>query len=217
MPEAMKGFVARFYAFAIKRISLLRDAHSKVADDILKKLASGTVLDLGTGPGYLPIKIATRNPSLEVIGLDLSQDMIRMARTNADRADAESVELFVGDVAEIGMRNESVDVAVATLSFHHWANPAKAFEELFRVLKTGGEVWIYEIDSDLTPQSEEWMKRNYNIITREVARLVIKIVSGHTITVEHAKEILGNQKSRFAHSKAEQLEPLMIKMTLTKK
>ena len=61
------------------------------------------------------------------------------------------------------------------------------------------------------------MKKRYNIITRKVARLVIKMVSGHTITVEDAKEILRNQKSRFASSKVEQFEPLRIKMTLTKK
>lgn len=217
MPEAIKGFAARFYAFATKRIALLRDVQTKVADDILERVESGTVLDVGTGPGYLPIKVAIRNPSLEIIGFDLSLDMIRMARTGAKEADADSVELLVGDVAKIGMRKESVDLAVATMSFHHWANPAESFDELSRVLKVGGEVWIYEIDRNLTAQSEEWMKRNYNMITRRVARLVIKIVSGHTITVERAEETLRDQRSRFTYAKVEQLEPLMIKMTLTKK
>jgi ubiquinone/menaquinone biosynthesis C-methylase UbiE len=37
------------------------------------------------------------------------------------------------------------------LSFHHWANPAAAFEELFRIVKMSGEVWIYELDAELTP------------------------------------------------------------------
>jgi ubiquinone/menaquinone biosynthesis C-methylase UbiE len=217
MPEAIKGFAARFYAFATKRVSLLRDFQRKVADDVLKEVESGTVLDVGTGPGHLLIEIASGNPSLEVVGLDVSRDMVRIARTNASGADAEKVELLLGDVAEIGMRNESVDLAVATLSFHHWANPDKAFEELPRVLKGGAEVWIYEVNSDLTPQSEDWMKKNHDIITRKIAPLVIRMLGGHSITVEHAKEILRCQKSIFARSEVEQLEPLLIKMTLTKK
>jgi ubiquinone/menaquinone biosynthesis C-methylase UbiE len=119
---------------------LLRDFQRSVADDVLKKVASGTVIDLGTGPGYLPIKIASGNPTLEVVGLDVSRDMIRIAHANARKADAENVQLLVGDAEEICMQSESVDLAVATLSFHHWANTAKAFEELSRVLKGGGEV-----------------------------------------------------------------------------
>jgi len=182
----------------------------------LKKVASGTVLDVGTGPGHLLTNIALGNPSLDVVGLDVSRAMMRIAHSNAKGADTKNVQLIIGDAAEISMRNESVDLVVATLSFHHWANPAKAFEELFRVLKGGGEVWLYEVNRQLTTQSEEWMKKRYNIITRKVARLVIKMLGGHLITVERAKEILRDQKNRFANFKVEKLEPLMIKMTLTK-
>lgn len=188
-----------------------------MTDDIVKKVVSGTVIDLGTGPGHLPIRIVSGNPTLEVVGLDVSRDMIRLARANARGAHADCVQLMVGDVAEIGLRNESIDLAVAMLSFHHWPNPPKAFEELLRVLKSGGEAWIYEVDSDMTPQTEEWMKNKYNVITRKVARLVIKTLSGHSITKEHAKEIIRDHGSKFAHSEVGQLEPLLIKMTFTKK
>jgi len=128
----------------------------------------------------------------------------------------ENVQVLVGDVAEIGMQNESVDLAVATLSFHHWLKPAKAFEELHRVLKSGGEVWIYEVNSDLTPQSETWMKTKYNPIIRKVAPLVVRMLCRHSITVENAQAILRDKKNRFAHVKVEQLEPLLVKMILTK-
>jgi methylase of polypeptide subunit release factors len=76
-------------------------------------------LDAGTGPGHLPTGIAIKNPSLEVVGLAVSRDMIKIAHANAKRAHAENVHVFVGDGAEIGMPSESVDLAVATLSFHH--------------------------------------------------------------------------------------------------
>jgi ubiquinone/menaquinone biosynthesis C-methylase UbiE len=103
------------------------------------------------------------------------------------------------------------------LIFHHWIDSAKAFEELSRVLKSEGEFWIQEADGDLTPESDEWMKKKYNMIMRKLARLVMRIVSSHSITIEHAREILRGQKEGFAHVKVEQLEPLLVKMTLTKK
>jgi ubiquinone/menaquinone biosynthesis C-methylase UbiE len=215
MPEAFKGFAARLYAFATSRISLFRDFNVAVADDILKKVASGTVVDVGTGPGHLLTKIAISNPSLEVVGIDVSRDMVKIARANARRADAGNVQLPIGDVAEIGMQNESVDLAVATLSFHHWSNPTEALEELYRILKSG-EVWMYEVDSDLTLQSETWMKSRYNIIIRKVVRLVVRMLSGHSITVENAKAILRDRKNRFAYAKVERLEPLLVKMILIK-
>lgn len=195
---------------------MFRDFNVAVAGDILKKVASGTVLDVGTGPGHLLIEIAIRNLSLEVVGMDVSRDMIKIARANAWETDAKNVQLLVGDAAEIGMQNESVDLAVATLSFHHWSNPAKALEELYRVLKSGGEVWMYEVDSDLTSQSETWMKSKYNVIIRKVVRLVVRMLSGHSITVEHAKSILRDKKNTFAYARVERLEPLLVKMILIK-
>ena len=192
------------------------DFQNSVADDVLKKMTAGTVLDVGTGPGHLLIKIARGNPSLEVIGLDVSRDMVKIAKANA-RAASEGMRLLVGDVAEIGMKTESVDLVVATLSFHHWPSPGRAFEEFFRVLKTGGEVWIFEVNRDMTPQSEEWMKKKYKLFTRKAVGLGIKILCRHTITVVNAEEILRNQKSRFDQYKIDQIEPMLIKITLTKK
>jgi ubiquinone/menaquinone biosynthesis C-methylase UbiE len=82
MPE-MFSARASLYEFATRRISLFSDFKAAVADEILKKVTSGTVLDVGTGPAHLPIKIADRNLSLEIVGLDVSRDMIKIARVNA--------------------------------------------------------------------------------------------------------------------------------------
>lgn len=152
---------------------MFRDFNVAVADDILKKVASGTVLDVGTGPGHLLTNIATRDTSLEVVGIDVSRDMVKIARANARRADAENVQFLVGDAAEIGMQNESADLAVATLSFQHWSNPARALGELYRVLKSR-EVWMYEVDSDLTLQSNDSKVANKDLSSQlERAHLVL--------------------------------------------
>jgi len=211
------GFGASLYAFATRSISLFKDINATVANEILDRVASGTILDVGTGQGYLPTCIAIKNPSLEVVGLDVSRDMTKIAQTNAKRAHVENVHVLVGDASEIGMPNESVDIAVATLSFHHLSNPAKSLEELYRVLKSAGEVWIHEVNSDITPQSEAWMKGRYSTVTRKVARSVMSLLNRHTMTAEHAAAILRDHKNRFADAKVGQLEPLLVKIILVKK
>jgi ubiquinone/menaquinone biosynthesis C-methylase UbiE len=217
MPDLFKGLGAHVYAFATRRISVFRDIDAAIANEVFLQLAFGTVLDVGAGPGYLSTSIAVKNPSLEVVGLDVSRDMSKIARASARRAHVNNLHVLTGDAAEIGMPNESVDIAVATLTFHHLSNQSKAFEELHRVLKTEGQVWIYEVNCDLTPQSETWMKGRYNIVSIKVARSVMKMLSKHTITAEHATVIATEHKNRFGEARVEQLEPLLVKIVLVKK
>ncbi len=209
----MEGFAAKLYAFGAMRSQLVGDFHNMAAEEVLNRFSVGSVLDVGTGPGYLPIKIAFRNQLLRMVGLDLAEDMIKIAQRNVERAGLENVGLLVGSVIGIGMTDESLDLAVATMSFHHWAEPIRGLAELHRILKHGGEVWIYELDGHPTPQSEAWMKKNYNMIQRMVIRMERRHSS---ITVEHAEEILASLNNKFKQYKVEQLEPPIIKMTLIK-
>ncbi|MGD2127211.1 MAG: class I SAM-dependent methyltransferase, partial [Desulfobacteraceae bacterium] len=54
-----------------------------VAQEVTSFLKQGVILDLGTGPGYLPIEIVKRSPSIRVDGIDLSSRLIKMAQANA--------------------------------------------------------------------------------------------------------------------------------------
>jgi len=209
----IEGLASKVYAFATKRSRFIRDIHSMVAEEALKKVSAGVILDVGTGPGYLPIKMASENPHLRVIGIDVSDDMVRIARRNVEKAGLENVEVLAEDVVNISLIDESVDLALATMSLHHWLDPVKALNELHRVLKHGCELWIYEVDRHPTLQSEGWMKRRYNIILR----LIIDVVRRHSsITVEHAESILGDLDDRFAQHRVGRLEPPLIKMVLSK-
>jgi len=60
------------------------------------------------------------------------------------------------------------------------------------------------------------MKENYKPIMRTVVRQAIKIVSGHSITVEHAEKVLIDQKRNFTQARFERLKPPLIKMILSK-
>ena len=106
------------------------------------------MLDVGTGPGTLPLLIAAQVPHLSVAGVDLSAEMIDRATAAADlRATpgASPISFQIADVAHLPFDDESVDLVVSTISMHHWADPAAGLREIVRVLRPGARAWIYDV------------------------------------------------------------------------
>jgi len=75
--EQIPGPSAIFYNIFIKR--LLSKPELKIAEDIVYKIKQGTLIDLGSGTGYLSIEIAKRMPKLQIYGIDLSRKMVQIA------------------------------------------------------------------------------------------------------------------------------------------
>jgi ubiquinone/menaquinone biosynthesis C-methylase UbiE len=134
-PEHYDRFATRFE----------RRLRNRIAADVaaLRLPAGAHVLDVGTGPGRLPVEIARRNPQVWVTGLDVSPRMIEAARAAIEPG--QQVIAEVGDVGRLPYRDGSVDLVVSTLSQHHWPDPAAALAELSRVLAPGGRIWIYDL------------------------------------------------------------------------
>ncbi|RKZ83528.1 MAG: hypothetical protein DRQ39_09390 [Gammaproteobacteria bacterium] len=65
---------------------MIESYYGPMAETILSSLPKGIVLDLGTGPGYLPIEMMKRSQPIKVVGIDLSRRLIHMARANASMA-----------------------------------------------------------------------------------------------------------------------------------
>jgi ubiquinone/menaquinone biosynthesis C-methylase UbiE len=105
----------------------------------------GTLLDIGCGPGYLAAEIARRYPALDVIGLDISPDMLKLAARNLPSG---RVKLLLGDAAALPLENESVDSVVSSASLHHWEDVPAAFNEIYRVLRPGGRFLIMDLRRD---------------------------------------------------------------------
>jgi len=131
---------------------LLRPLYRRVADDVtaLPELVAtseiSAVLEIGSGPGELALEIARRLPGGEVVGIDLAEAMIDRAveRARAERLDGR-VRFILADGATLPLADGSFDVAVSTLSLHHWADPAIVFAEIARVLRPGGVALIYDL------------------------------------------------------------------------
>jgi len=116
-----------------------------LAEEIVLTLEAGRLLDLGTGPGHLPIEIVKRAPSIWVDGIDLSRSLIRRARSNASRAGvAERLHFQVGNASRLRSADQSYDMVISTGMLHTLKDPVKVLRECNRVLRPGGKAWIFD-------------------------------------------------------------------------
>lgn len=133
------------HIYDVVMVRLTRRLYQRVIADIAPVLSEGKVLDAGTGPGTLARDIARRQPGLQVYGIDLSEDMIGLAREHARREQLEErVHFDIGNIAQMPYPDHSFDLVVSTISMHHWYEIEQPLRDLYRVLRPGGRLWIYD-------------------------------------------------------------------------
>jgi ubiquinone/menaquinone biosynthesis C-methylase UbiE len=120
--------------------------HKRVAEDVAAAAPTGAVvLDAGCGSGRLAALIARRRPDLQVRGVDLEPGMVEVAARRAEQENlADRVHFTVADLADLPLPDDSVDLIVSTASMHHWADAGAVIASLGRVLRPGGQMWIYD-------------------------------------------------------------------------
>jgi ubiquinone/menaquinone biosynthesis C-methylase UbiE len=125
---------------------VLRRLHRRALEDAVAAAPrGGHVLDVGCGPGRLAVALAVRRPDLTVHAIDISPDMVAVAgRRAAEAGVSDRMRIERADVSALPFADGSIDLAVSTVSFHHWSDVAGAARELTRVVRPGGPIWIYD-------------------------------------------------------------------------
>ncbi len=127
-----------------------------------------TVLDLGSGGGIDVLLSARRvGPAGKAYGLDMTDEMLNLARDNAAKADATNAEFLNGHIESIPLPGESVDVIISNCVINLSANKAAVLAESYRVLRPGGRFGVSDIlaEDHLTAADRAERGRHVGCIT----------------------------------------------------
>ena len=117
--------------------------HLPITVPVLEKMrlsATDNVLDVGCGSGWLSRRIGRLVPEGRVVGMDISDEMVRVARRTS--AEHDNVLFITGEVSEIPWEANFFTHAISVESAYYWPNPAAGVKEIHRVLRPAGKAWI---------------------------------------------------------------------------
>jgi len=165
IPERIPWFAAHLYDQIAH--SAVETYYKEVAEHVIVHASRGLVLDVGTGPGYLPIEIAKRAPRIKVVGIDSSKALVGIARLNGEKEGVSDQVRFVKCHGNrLPFEDDSYDLVISTGSLHAWKHPVLVINECFRVLKTGCEAWLLDPAHIITKDAQQLLGRGLKTVDR---------------------------------------------------
>lgn len=104
------------------------------------------VLDLGSGAGFDAFLAAKKvGKTGKVIGIDMTEEMIKKAKANANKYNYKNVDFKLGDIEDIPLNDNSVDIIISNCVINLAPDKDRVFSEAFRVLKENGKMFVSDI------------------------------------------------------------------------
>ena len=140
----------------------------------LATIKSGdTVIDLGSGAGFDAFLCAPLvGPGGKVIGVDLSDEMLKLARRNASEDQYQNIEFVKGDIEQVPLKDGIADLVISNCVINLSLDKGAVFKEAYRLLKEDGEISISDI-----------------VLEQELPAFIKDSMAGHIACVSGAEEL----------------------------
>ncbi|HTV81938.1 MAG TPA: class I SAM-dependent methyltransferase [Acidobacteriaceae bacterium] len=187
--RGIEGRMATWYAANTgKSMQPFQELARRIAGQIPE---GGRVLEVAPGPGYLAIELA-RLGRFHITGLDLSPDMVRIARDNAARAGV-AAEFLEGNSSSLPFPLDTFHFLVCRAAFKNFAQPVLALQEMHRVLRPGGRALIVDLrrSASMREISEGVDAMGLSLINRIFTKLTFRfLLIPNAYAREHIEQML---------------------------
>ena len=129
--------VERFSNYMKKYPELYKNLTYIVKKNIPKNTKKPVIIDIGVGPGLLPLELNKQISNARIIGIDPLDKMLKIANKNVK---SDNFLAILGSSENIPLEKNSVDIVVSRFSLTYWENPIESFKEINRILKPSGRL-----------------------------------------------------------------------------
>ncbi len=157
--DGIDGFFAYKYD-EMASLPAFRPDHRETAENLADLIDAGLVLEIGPGPGYTAIELAKLVEDVQIVCLDASKTMIEIASGHVEEEGlGERITFQEGVAHRLPFPDEHFDLVVSSGSLHEWREAGKAFQEMHRVLKSGGRVRVTDLRRDADREALDELAR----------------------------------------------------------
>ena len=197
--ESMFSSIASRYDFLNRILSIGRDRYwRKVAIDKLAPSANERILDIATGTGDMLLEIASRNQSIQIMGVDFSKTMLDISLTKIKKNGFDStVSLQMGNSECLPFADTTFDGVVCAFGIRNFFNAKLALVEFFRVLKPGGRAIILEFSMPTKPILKYFYELYFDVILPKVGKLISRHDFAYSYLPASVKEF--PDKTKFVY------------------
>lgn len=125
------------------------EVNARFVDDFLSvhgPCRGGEVLDVGTGPGRIPIRLCGFDEGARVLGIDLSESMLEKAERNVEVSGLnERIRFALGDANEMTLAEEGYEAVISNSIVHHIPTPTPALTKMARLVAPGGTLMVRDL------------------------------------------------------------------------
>ena len=151
----------------------------------------GEILDVGTGPGQIPIALCRADPLARVLGIDLAEHMLARAHDNVAQAGlADRIRLATSDAKGLDYGDGTFEAVISNTIAHHIPDPAPALGEMARVVAPGGTLFVRDL---CRPDDEETLALLVALYAGgepPAARALFKASLHAALTLEEVRDIV---------------------------